>query len=105
LVRLVLVLVVSRDGMVDVLVTPTTLVGRALEQHPEAALEMVKQGHEVASHGYRWIDYQYVDEETERQDAQKVIQAIEKVIQKSAPPLFVSKASSPRVSLTVEFLF
>jgi peptidoglycan/xylan/chitin deacetylase (PgdA/CDA1 family) len=33
-------------------------VGRALELNPEAAKAMVKAGHEVASHSYRWIDYQ-----------------------------------------------
>lgn len=53
-------------------------VGRALELNPEAAQAMVKGGHEVASHGYRWIDYAFVDEATERRDNQLAIQAIEK---------------------------
>lgn len=68
-------------------------VGRALEQHPEAAQEMVRQGHEVASHGYRWIDYQYVDEETERQDTQKAIQAIEKTTGKKPVGWYTGRIS------------
>jgi peptidoglycan/xylan/chitin deacetylase (PgdA/CDA1 family) len=48
-------------------------VGRALEQHPEAAKAMVDAGWEVATHGYRWIDYQNVDEATERKHIQMAI--------------------------------
>src|SRR5262245_17611139 len=36
-------------------------VGMALERHPEAAAAIVEAGHEVVSHGYRWVDYQFVD--------------------------------------------
>ena len=41
-------------------------VGMALERHPELARAFVERGHEVAAHGWRWINYQAVDEETER---------------------------------------
>src|SRR5262245_47593487 len=33
-------------------------VGMALERNPEVARAFVEAGHEVASHGWRWIDYQ-----------------------------------------------
>ena len=42
-------------------------VGMALARNPAAARAMAEAGHEVASHGWRWIDYQYVDEATERE--------------------------------------
>ncbi|MCX7371194.1 MAG: polysaccharide deacetylase family protein, partial [Alphaproteobacteria bacterium] len=32
-------------------------VGRALELNPVVARAFTEQGHEVASHGWRWIDY------------------------------------------------
>ena len=35
-------------------------VGMALERNPEAAAAMAEAGHEVASHGWRWIDYHNV---------------------------------------------
>ena len=34
---------------------------------PQAIRAMVDAGHEIASHGYKWINYQYVPEEIERQ--------------------------------------
>lgn len=41
-------------------------VAMAAERHPQAIRAMVEAGHEIASHGLRWIDYQYVPEEIER---------------------------------------
>lgn len=52
-------------------------VGMALERHPDAAKAMVEAGFEVASHGYRWIDYQNMPEDEERDHMRRAIQAIE----------------------------
>ena len=49
-------------------------VARALEQNPLLARACVERGHEMVSHGYRWIDYGEVDEATERQH---IAQAVE----------------------------
>lgn len=54
-------------------------VGMALERNPQAARAMVDAGFEIASHGWRWIDYQYVDESTEREHVKLAVQAIERV--------------------------
>ena len=40
-------------------------VAMALQRNPEAVQAMLEDGHEIASHGWRWINYQFVDEETE----------------------------------------
>lgn len=47
---------------------PVTVFGvaKALEMNPEAVEAMLKADWEIASHGLRWIDYQYVPEEVER---------------------------------------
>ncbi len=37
-------------------------VAMALERHPALARELVGLGHEIASHGWRWIDYHEVPE-------------------------------------------
>ena len=44
---------------------PVTVFGvaMALERNPEAVAAMVAGGHEIASHGWRWLSYQSVDEE------------------------------------------
>jgi len=49
-------------------------VGMALERNPEAAHAMLEAGHEIASHGYRWIDYQNLDIERERADLHRAIE-------------------------------
>lgn len=54
-------------------------IGMALERNPKVASAFVDAGHEICSHGYRWIDYQYVDEETERSDMHKAIEVITKL--------------------------
>ncbi len=48
-------------------------VGMAIERMPEIALAMREAGHEIASHGYRWIDYQHVDIGRERDDLRRAI--------------------------------
>src|SRR5260370_30780321 len=60
---------------------PVTMfaVGMALERNPEAARAMVELGHEVASHGWRWIDYKDVPEAVEREHLQRAIAAIERL--------------------------
>lgn len=52
-------------------------VGMALRRHPEAARAMVEAGFEIASHSWRWIDYQNVPEEEEREHIRLAIEAIE----------------------------
>lgn len=46
---------------------PVTVFGvaMALERNPDAVVAMQEAGWEIASHGYRWVDYQQVDEVTE----------------------------------------
>ena len=54
-------------------------VGRALEQNPAAARAMVAAGWEVASHGWRWIDYGELTENEERDHFARTVEAIEQV--------------------------
>ena len=48
-------------------------VARALEQNPELAKACVQRGHEIVSHGYRWIDYGDISEEVEREHIRRAI--------------------------------
>jgi putative urate catabolism protein len=50
-------------------------VGMALLRNREAARAMGEAGHEIASHGWRWIDYQHVPEAEERADLTRAIEA------------------------------
>lgn len=50
-----------------------------LLRNPEVARAMVGAGHEIVSHGWRWIDYQYVPEEEERAHVRLAVEGIEQV--------------------------
>jgi putative urate catabolism protein len=51
-------------------------VAMAAERHPEVIRAMVDGGHEIASHGYRWINYQYIGEDTEREHIRQAMQIL-----------------------------
>ena len=55
---------------------PLTVFGvaKAMEANPAAVEAMLAAGWEIASHGYRWIDYQYVDEAVEREHIARAIE-------------------------------
>ena len=55
---------------------PVTVFGvaQAMERNPEAVAAMQEADWEIASHGYRWIDYKTVDEATEREHFDKAIE-------------------------------
>ena len=54
---------------------PVTVFGvaMALQRNPDAVAAMQSADWEIASHGYRWIDYQFIDEATEREHLQLAI--------------------------------
>jgi allantoinase len=51
-------------------------IGMALERHREAAAAIVEAGHEVVSHGWRWIDYQSFDPAAEREHMRLAIESL-----------------------------
>ncbi|MET0219483.1 MAG: polysaccharide deacetylase family protein [Tardiphaga sp.] len=57
---------------------PVSILGvaSALAQNPELAKACVARGHEMVSHGYRWIDYCDVDEATERDHIRKAVEIL-----------------------------
>jgi allantoinase len=57
---------------------PLTVFGvsMALERNPEATAAFIELGHEIACHGWRWLNYQNVDEATEREHMQRGMELI-----------------------------
>ena len=55
---------------------PVTVFGiaMAMERNPRAVEAMLAADWEIASHGYRWIDYQDIDAATEREHLQQAIE-------------------------------
>ena len=52
-------------------------VAMAMQRNPEAVAAMLEAGHEIASHGWRWVSYQDMDVETEREHLQRAVEIIE----------------------------
>ncbi|MEG8178826.1 allantoinase PuuE [Nocardia terpenica] len=59
-------------------------VARALQRNPEAVAAFTRLGHEIACHGLRWISYQLVDPEVERQHLAEAVRIITDLF--GAPP-------------------
>ncbi|MEM5527329.1 allantoinase PuuE [Gammaproteobacteria bacterium AS21] len=54
-------------------------VAMAIERYPEVAKAMAQAGHEICSHGYRWIDYQNMDIDEEQAHLDKAIAIIKQI--------------------------
>jgi allantoinase len=53
-------------------------VAMALERNPAVAEAMARQGCDIVDHGWRWIDYQGVDEATEREHIRISVETIQR---------------------------
>ena len=60
-------------------------VGMALQRNHEVARAFVEDGHEVASHGWRWINYHGMPEGEEREHIARAVEAIR--VATGEPPL------------------
>ncbi|MBV1811813.1 Chitin deacetylase 1 [Pseudomonas viridiflava] len=54
-------------------------VAMAAQRHPDVIRAMVADGHEICSHGYRWIDYQNMDEAQEREHMRQAIRILTEI--------------------------
>jgi allantoinase len=77
-------------------------VAMALERNPDAAHAMAAQGHEVASHGWRWIDYQTIDEATEREHMRRAVDVIARLTGTRPLGWYTGRTSQRTQRLVVE---
>jgi allantoinase len=54
-------------------------VGQALELNPDLARALAAAGHEVAGHGYRWLDYRDIPVDEERRHIRLTIEVIDRL--------------------------
>ncbi len=54
-------------------------VAMAIERNPAVAEAAMKAGHEICSHGYRWIDYRNVPEDVEREHLAKAVEILTRI--------------------------
>ena len=55
-------------------------VGQAAEANPVAVCALHAAGHEIVSHGWRWIDYHLVDEATERDHIRRAVATLTDIV-------------------------
>jgi len=77
-------------------------VALALEKNPEAAKAMKEADWEIASHGLRWIDYQYMQEDEEREHIRKCVEIQTRVTGERPFGLYQGKPNINTRKLTVE---
>jgi allantoinase len=70
-------------------------VAMALERNPAVADACLEAGHEIASHGYRWLSYQNVDEATEREHVARAVEILTRLTG-SPPEGWYTGRDSPR---------
>jgi allantoinase len=77
-------------------------VGTALERNPGVAAELAGSGIEVACHGQRWIDYQFVPEDVERADMRRNIETITRLVGRKPVGWYTGRPSPNTRRLVVE---
>jgi peptidoglycan/xylan/chitin deacetylase (PgdA/CDA1 family) len=75
---------------------------KTLETNPEAAQEIVARGHEVCSHGYRWIEHFTLSIDEEREVIRKAIALIEKTTGKRPMGWYCREPSENTIELLAE---
>jgi len=83
---------------------PVTIFGvaMALERNPAAVAVMLEDGHEIASHGWRWISYQQMDEKTEREHVSRAVVVIKRLTGKAPEGWYTGRDSPNTRRLVVE---
>lgn len=76
--------------------------GQALERNPNLAAHLVETSHEVAGHGYRWLDYRGALPEVEREQIVRTLKVIERLIGRPAVGWYSGRKSDHTRRLIVE---
>jgi len=74
----------------------------ALERNPAVAERAMEAGYEICSHGYRWIDYQDVSEDVEREHIGKAIEIIQRLTGERPLGWYTGRRSENTRRLVVE---
>jgi allantoinase len=77
-------------------------VGMALEKNPDICKAIKDAGYEVASHGWRWIDYQNIKKPEEKKHMQLAIQAHKKIFGERPNGWYTGRCSPNTRDLVME---
>jgi len=77
-------------------------VGMALEKNPEVCKAIIEAGYEVASHGWRWIDYQNIKKSEEKKHMNLAIKAHTKIFGERPNGWYTGRCSPNTRDLVIE---
>ena len=77
-------------------------VGMALEKNPEVCNAIIEANYEVASHGWRWIDYQNIKKTDEKKHMKLAIQAHTKIFGERPHGWYTGRCSPNTRDLVME---
>jgi putative urate catabolism protein len=77
-------------------------VGMALARNPDLAIAMHEAGHEIASHGWRWINYHGIDEAVEREHIALAVSVISELTGSAPQGWYTGRTSENTRRLVVE---
>ncbi len=83
---------------------PVTVFGvaLALARNPQAVAAMKDAGWEIATHGYKWIDYRNVPEDEERRHIAEALRIHEQVTGERPAGMYQGRTSENTLRLTME---
>ena len=83
---------------------PVTIfgVGMALAKNPQICKALMSSDYEVASHGWRWIDYQYIKKSEEKKHMKMAIDTHKKIFGKRALGWYTGRCSPNTRDLVFE---
>jgi len=83
---------------------PVTIfaVALAIARNRELANYLVEQNYDICAHGFRWIDYQFVDEKTEREHIKDCISVLTEYLGKRPEGWYTGRNSPNTRKLIVE---
>jgi len=75
---------------------------KTLEVNPDAAKAIVAAGHEICSHGYRWIEHYTMTRAQERQSIEKAVALIQKITGERPVGWYCREPSPSTIELIAE---
>ena len=77
-------------------------VGMALERNKDVCSAIRKANYEVASHGWRWIDYQKVSKKKEKNDMKLAVKSIKKIFGSQPAGWYTGRCSTNTLDLVID---
>ncbi|MBF6058488.1 MULTISPECIES: allantoinase PuuE [Thiomicrorhabdus] len=79
-------------------------VAMAMQRNPDAVEAMLDSGWEIASHGYKWVDYAQISEEIEREHLYKALEIHTRLTGKEPSGWYIGRTSSASRRLLLDMV-